>query len=103
MSSRNDVSQLCSPVQYDTDVVFLGASGRQGWNRQLGGVDKGGVGEVFWCRNTYASWHVPHEGPCSHHCAHWDDNFHILQSIWGCLKRSARAVHAQCNYLGFWP
>ena len=23
--------------------------------------------------------------------------------FWGSLKRSARAVRAQCNYLGVWP
>ena len=34
-----------------------------------------------------------HEGPIKK----------ALSQLWGRLKRSARALRAQCNYLGFWP
>ena len=27
----------------------------------------------------------------------------LQQIYWGSLKRSARAVRAECNYLGVWP
>ena len=37
--------------------------------------------EAHWHHTAYASWHVPHEGLCSAHCAHWDDDFHVLPHI----------------------
>ena len=39
------------------------------------------------------------------HCAHRHSPVkpHFFMGVGGRLKRSARAVRAQCNYLGIWP
>ena len=39
------------------------------------------IREAHWDGTVYASWHVPHDGYCSAHCAHWDDDFHTLRLV----------------------
>ena len=37
-------------------------------------------GHGLWSGAAYASWHVPHTGPCSETCADWCYDFHILSA-----------------------
>ena len=55
-----------------------------------------GAGMTFVCTRMPACMHSP-----VHMCACLCGS--ILIQHRGSLKRSARAVHAQCNYLGVWP
>ena len=37
--------------------------------------------EAVWDGSAYASWHVPHTGACSEHCATWHHDLHLLQLL----------------------
>ena len=37
--------------------------------------------EAVWDGSAYASWHVPHTGACSEHCATWHHDLHLLHIV----------------------
>ena len=38
-------------------------------------------GQTVWSDQAYASWHMPHAGPCSQFCADWCHDFPILSYL----------------------
>ena len=38
--------------------------------------------QAVWLDGSYASWHAPHDGPCSMHCADWCHDFPVLQTLY---------------------
>ena len=39
---------------------------------------------AHWCHSAYASWHMPHPGPCTDICADWCFDFPVLRSLPPC-------------------
>ena len=44
-------------------------------------LHRGLQGQTVWSNQAYASWHMPHAGPCSHFCADWCHDFPILSYL----------------------